>query len=168
MGERSGEISRLKKEFRRLETKVLILIAIPLPVFSIVYLSVSQGSSFILPTVPAILNPVLLFLVIALLVAQILRFNGRIQGIRNSDRELIQRVGLLGKATMERFWVLFWVGLLASLGLLLYENPGFTIAYAITLVFVSLGKPTPHRIIQQLKLNKEEREKVQQINLRDP
>ncbi len=168
MEENSEDIKTLKKEFRILEMKVLVLIAIPLPFFSFVYLSISQGSTFDLPAVPVFLNLVLLLLVITLLVGQLLRFNGKVQGIRNSNLDLIHRVRLLGKATMERFWVLLLVGFLASLGLLLYENPGFTIAYAITLVFVSLGKPTPDRIIQQLKLNSGDREKVQQINRRDP
>lgn len=167
MEEDSGEVYRLKKEFRVLERKVLLLIAFPLPVFSFVYLSVSNGSSPNTTVWPQFINFVLLLLVIVLLTGQLLRFNNRVQAIKNANLDLLKRVRLLGKATLERFWVLFFVGFLTALGLLMYENPGFTIAYAITLVFVSLGKPTPDRIIYQLKLQKEERDKVQQINRRD-
>ncbi|WP_114749323.1 hypothetical protein [Pleomorphovibrio marinus] len=167
MEENNGEVSQLKKEFRVLERKVLLLIAFPLPIFSFVYLSVSNGSSIISTVWPPFINILILLLVIALLIGQLLRFNNRVQSIKNANLDLFNRVQLLGKATLERFWILFWVGILTALGLMMFENPGFTIAYAITLVFVSLGKPTPDRIIYQLKLKKEERDKVQQINRRD-
>jgi len=55
---------------------------------------------------------------------------------------------------MSRFWKLFAIGFLCAAGLLFYENPGFTIA--ATLIYVSLGKPTPDRIVKLLRLKGED------------
>jgi hypothetical protein len=56
--------------------------------------------------------------------------------------------------------------LLSSLGLFLFENNGYIMAYALTLVFLSLGKPTLDRIVRLLKLKGEEKERVIRIKTR--
>lgn len=68
---------------------------------------------------------------------------------------------------MARFWQLFIAGFLCAFGLIVYENPGFTVAYAVTLILTSLAKPTPDRIIRLLRLKGEDREAVEGLKVRE-
>ncbi len=159
---------RLKKDFRLLERNVLLLIAIPLSFFAFAYLySTSDTLSFDLPVLPPVLAYLGLGTVAVLLVMQQVAFESRIQLVKKSDSELHERVKRYAQATFLRYWQLFWVGVISALGLFLYDNPGFTIGYALTLLFVSLGKPTPHRIVTALQLTKGDKDLVYQINKRE-
>ena len=151
-----NQIKMMKKDFRLLERNVLLLIAIPLPIFSFAYLYVNSGNlEFNLPQLPEVFNFILLGLVSAMLL------------IRKTNGDLSQKIKGYARATFLRYWHLFWVGLLSAFGLLFYENSGFTIAYAVTLLFVSLAKPMPGRIVKSLQLKKEEKEMVMEIQKRE-
>jgi hypothetical protein len=166
--DREEQLIQLKKDFRLLERNVLLLIAVPLSFFAFAYLySSSDTLSFDLPVLPQALNYLGLSLVGLLLVIQQFGFEGRIKVVKKSNSDLHQRVKSYARATFLRYWQLFWVGIISALGLFFYDNPGFTVGYALTLVFVSLGKPTPHRIVTVLQLKKADKDLVYQINKRD-
>lgn len=168
MIEKAERLKSLKKDFRLLEQNVLLLIAIPLPFFAFAYLySTSSTLSLDLPELPAFLNYITLSFVTALLVMQQVGFQKRINKAKNSDADLESRIKSYSAATFLRYWQLFWVGVLTAFGLFFYDNQGFTIMYGINLLFVSLGKPTPHRIVMSLHLKKEEKALVYEINKRD-
>tara|TARA_R110002096_G_scaffold24510_3_gene77285 strand:+ start:6706 stop:7221 length:516 start_codon:yes stop_codon:yes gene_type:complete len=161
-------IKMMKKDFRLLERNVLLLIAIPLPIFSFAYLYVNSGNlEFNLPQLPEVFNFILLGLVSAMLLMQQIAYTNRIRIIRKTNGDLSQKIKGYARATFLRYWHLFWVGLLSAFGLLFYENSGFTIAYAVTLLFVSLAKPMPGRIVKSLQLKKEEKEMVMEIQKRE-
>lgn len=163
-----NQIMTMKKDFRLLERNVLLLIAIPLPIFSFAYLYVTSGNlDFNLPALPEVFNYVLLGLVSAMLVVQQFAFTRRIRAIRKTGVLVSQKVKGYAKATFLRYWQLFWVGVMCAFGLFFYENQGFTIVYAITLLFVSLAKPMPGRIVSALRLKGEEKEQVMEIQKRD-
>jgi len=163
-----NQVKLIKKDFRVLERNVLLLIVIPLPIFSFAYLYVTSGNlEFNLPELPQVFNFVILGLVTAILVMQQVTYTNRIRIIRKTTDNLSQKVKGYARAIFLRYWHLFWVGLLSALGLFFYENQGFTIAYAITLVFVSLAKPMPGRIVSALHLKGEEKEMVMEIQKRD-
>lgn len=150
-----------------LEGNVLILIAIPLPFFAIAYLFNQNGTvSLDVPQLPLFLNTFGLALVYALLAVHYLIFHNTIKKAINGNFELIEKVNLYAGATMKRFWTLLVTGILCSLGLLFFEDPGFTIAFAINLVFSSLGKPSPDRIVRLLRLKGEEKEEVERLKIR--
>lgn len=158
----------IKRKFHNMERNVLLLIALPLPLFSLAYLyTISNNFALELPAFPLFFDPIALGFAMAILVLQYVGFSARIKKIRNSNSGLELKLSSYSKAITIRYWQLFWVGLVCSAGLLIYENPGFTIAYAITLVFVSLGKPTPDRIVKLLRLKGEEKELVYTINKRE-
>lgn len=160
-------LEEIKKVFRILERNVLLLIAFHLPVFAISYLYViSDELELNMPDLPGIVDFLVLGVVIFLLVIQAQRFNAQIRAIRIEPLELIDKIKAYGNATIARFWSLFWVGLLCAFGLLFFENPGFTIAYAVNLIFTSLGKPTPDRIVSALRLKGKERDIAFEINRR--
>ncbi|MEX2566275.1 MAG: hypothetical protein WD431_10060 [Cyclobacteriaceae bacterium] len=162
------DLEEIKKTFNRMERNVLILIAIPLPVFALAYFNVTGDQvDFGLPQLPWIFNYFALALVITLLFLQAYAFNKRVKSVREAAPTFKEKIAAYEKATNFRFWQLFWVGLLCAFGLFFYENPGFTVAYAVNLVFISLGKPTPYRIINALRLKGEEREMAFEINKRD-
>jgi hypothetical protein len=63
-------------------------------------------------------------------------------------------------ATKERYFLLFLISLISSVGLLFFENAIFIVIFAVTLIFFSVGKPTPDRIGKLLKLDKEQKEQI--------
>ncbi|NHE55581.1 hypothetical protein G9Q97_02005 [Cyclobacterium sp. GBPx2] len=161
-------ILELKKKFRLMEQKVLLLIAVPLPFFSFAYLYTSSGNmQFDMPALPQILSHVIFGLVGFLLFFQYYAFRKKIMLIRNAPATLNEKLTHYGKATFGRYWSLFWAGLLSAVGLFIFDNQLFTIAYALNLIFISIGKPTPDRIIKALKLKKEEKDMVFEINRRE-
>lgn len=166
--EADSQIKTMKEDFRLLERNVLLLIAIPLPIFSFAYLYVTSGNlEFNLPELPEVFNYILLGLVSALLVMQQITFTNRVRSIRKTDVDVTQKFKGYAKAAFLRYWHLFWVGVLSAFGLFFYENQGFTIVYAVTLLFVSLAKPMPRRIVNTLRLKGEEKEQVLEIQKRD-
>ncbi|PSL06415.1 hypothetical protein [Cecembia rubra] len=157
----------LKKIYDKLERNVLILIAIPIPFFAVAYLNSQNGTfSLDLPEVPAFWNSFSLGFVYVGLALHYIDFHSSLKKIISSDWNLEEKVKKYASATMHRFWILFISALVCSVGLLLFDNPGYTIAFAITLVFCSLGKPTPDRIIRLLKLKGEERQEIELLKRR--
>ena len=158
----------MKENFRTLERNVLILIAIPLPAFAFAYLyTTSSNMEIEVPSLPGMFNAVLLGFISALLLVSFINFNSGIKKLRNPEMPLVEKLARYSKMTIVRFWQLFASGLLCAVGLLVYQNPGYTVAYAVTLVFISLGKPTPDRMIRLMKLKGEERETVSDFNRRE-
>jgi hypothetical protein len=156
-----ASLDELKRKYRVLERNVLLLILIPLPLFSFAYLyTTGESKSLTIPDLPETLNYLLLILAYGGLLTQQIRFNQGLKSSRNEFLSFGEKFSTYVKVTMERYWILLAVGLLCTVGLLFFENPGFTIGYAACLIVVSLGKPTPDRIISGLRLNKEEKEKV--------
>ncbi len=139
----------------------MILIAIPIPFFAVVYLN-SQNStfSFELPVVSAFWDSFGLGLVVSILFLQYFSFQSAIKRIGSGNLDLESKLALYSQATMQRFWILFISTFISALGLLFFDNPGFTMAFAVTLLFFSLGKPSPDRIVKSLKLKGEEKDKV--------
>lgn len=161
----------LKKEFIALERNVLILIMIPLSLFSLAYLYTTAPERpfhLELPVMPDLLGYVLLSGALALLVWQAVDFQKSVKNISKSQADISVRLRAYTGATLRRFWQLLLIGIFSTAGLLLFQNPGFTVIYAAGLVFVSLGKPTPERIIRGLRLKGEEKEMVYDFKRRDP
>ncbi len=168
MIENTERLKGLKKDFRLLERNVLLLIAVPLPLFSFAYLyATSSTLSLDLPELPEFLKYVTLSLVTVLLVMQQVAFQKRINKVKKSEANLESRIKSYATATFLRYWQLFLVGILTAFGLFFYDNQGFTIMYGVNLMFISLGKPTPHRIVTSLRLKKEEKDLVYEINKRE-
>jgi len=158
----------IKTRFRLLERNVLILTGLPLPPFAFAYLyTTSRSMEISLPEIPLLFNSIMMGLVVGLLVVQWLQFHRGIKKARVSNTTLDERIQSYKELTMSRFWKLFAIGFICAAGLLFYENPGFTIAYAVTLIYVSLGKPTPDRIAKLLRLKGEEKDLVYSINQRE-
>lgn len=161
MNNRILEENKIRKIFETLERNVLILIAIPIPFFGVVYLN-SQNTtiSFDLPELSSFWDSFGLGLVFSILGIQYFYFQTAIKRILKGNLELETKLALYSQATMQRFWILFISTFICALGLLFFNNPGFTMAFAITLLFFSIGKPSPDRIVKSLKLNGEEKDKV--------
>lgn len=158
----------IKSNFRKLERNVLILTVLPLPLFAFAYLyTTSRSMELDLPSFPELFNSVMMGLVVGLLVVQWLQFHRGIKKARVSGESLENKIHSYKELTISRFWKLFAIGLICGVGLLFYENPGYTIAYAVTLIYVSLGKPTPDRIAKLLRLKGEEKDLVYTINQRE-
>lgn len=158
-------ISSIKEHYRILERNVLILIILPLPFFAFVYLNLTKPVRTIeIPQVPEWLNAFLLALAIALLAFQQINFKRNINSIKVKDLGLEEKIRGYSKATTIRYVLLALVGFIAAAGLLFYGNAGFTVSYAITLILVSVAKPSPERINKLFRLRGEEKELVRYIN----
>lgn len=159
--------NNIKKIYESLERNVLILIAIPIPFFAVTYLN-SQNRTFSLnlPEVPPFWDSFGLGLVVSILVVHYFNFQSAIKRIQNKGYDLETKVSLYSQATMLRFYMLFASSLICAVGLLFFENAGYTISFAIILVFFSLGKPSPDRIVRLLKLKGEEKDKMLELRNR--
>ncbi|HSI74709.1 MAG TPA: hypothetical protein VK957_02390 [Lunatimonas sp.] len=161
-------LDELKRKYRVLERNVLLLIVIPLPFFSYAYLyTTGKSRSLSIPDLPELLNYLLLILVFGGLLIQQIRFNRELKSTHRNSLTFEERFLIYVRITVDRYWILLVVGILCSAGLILFENPGFTIAYASCLIVVSLGKPTPDRIVSGLRLKNEEKDKVYEISRRE-
>ncbi len=160
-------LEEIKNIYDLLDRKILILIAIPLPCFAFAYLYTQSGTlSFDLPRLPPFWDFFTLGLVVSILVIQLFNFNATLKKIIRNDPELIKKIRIYAQATSIRYWGYFVCGLICAGGLLVFQNPGFTLMYAITLVLLSFSKPTPDRIVYLLKLKGDEREKVLELKKR--
>ncbi|MCH6235407.1 hypothetical protein MMU05_15680 [Aquiflexum sp. AIY15W] len=161
------EDSQLRKIYDNLERTVLIMIAIPIPFFGFVYLnSESPIFFFNVPQLPGFWEYFGLGTVFTLLLAQFVVFQKESKGIVNSNYDLPIKLHSYSKASFKRFGLLLVAALISALGLFLFENPGYTVSFAIALLFFSVAKPSPDRIIRSLKLVGEEKELVNGLKRR--
>jgi hypothetical protein len=158
------EKKKIRKIYETLERNVLILIAIPIPFFAIIFLSSQNGTiDYEIPELSAFWDYFGLAFVYALLGFHYITFHSAIKKINTGNFELEKKVKMYSKATISRFWVLFVSVFICAAGLLFFENSGYTIAFAVNLVFSSLGKPTPDRIIRLLRLKGEEKKEIEEL-----
>jgi hypothetical protein len=162
------EADSLRKIYNRLERNVLMFIILPIPLFGFVYLN-SQNPIFYfdIPHISAFWEYLGLGLVFLLLVAQYIFFQTTIKKIRLFDANLEARLEFYADACIKRFTLLFIITLVAAVGLFLFENAGYTIAFAICLFFFSIAKPSPDRLISSLKLKGEEKNRVNDLKRRE-
>lgn len=140
---------------------MLIQIAIQLPFFAISYLytqngTIDYGGFYFAP----FWNSFAFGLGVILLIFQFFQFSAEIKKIIRAGHDLDKKFELYAGAVSFRFWILFLTVLLSAAGLYFFNNPNFTIVFAVTLVFISLGKPSPDRIVSALKLKGEEKDLV--------
>lgn len=147
---------------------MLIMIAIPIPFFGFVYLNSENPIFFFeIPQVTEFWEYFGLGMVFTLLIAQYVFFKKETKTIVVSPSELPAKLTSYSKASFKRFGILFVAALVAAAGLLLFGNAGYTIAFAVTLVFFSAAKPSPDRIIRSLKLKGEEKDLVNGLKRRE-
>lgn len=148
------EIQEIRKVYRKSEQVSLAVMLLALPVFGIIYLFLDSGKHLMdVPEIPEFLVWVLALICIVILVAQYLVFNQKIKLTFNKE-VLLEKVKIYSQATIQRYLILLGASLMCSLGLLLSQNPVFTLLFAITLTFFSLAKPTPDRMARLMKLKK--------------
>jgi len=136
----------------------VLLLIVALPAFAMVYLYQTSGKvDWGLPQLPEFFEWTLAGFTVMILVFHYVLFHRGIAAARG-QAELTEKVKIYCQATRQRFWILFLVSLLATIGLLLSENPIFTLIFAVTMVFFSLGKPSPDRMTRLMRLKKEDRE----------
>lgn len=154
------EGTELRRIYKGTEQLILILMAVVLPIFGMIYLYHNSGNlNWDLPVIPAIVEQILIGFGIGLLLVQFLLFRKRINSSFLTE-ELILKLRAYMNATKERYFLLFLISLISSAGLLFFENAIFIVIFAVTLIFFSVGKPTPDRIGKLLKLDKEQKELI--------
>jgi hypothetical protein len=151
-----------------MERNVLIMIAVPIPFFGFVYLN-SQNPIFFfhIPQLAEFWENLGLGIVFTFLLAQYFVFQKETKIISTSARNLTEKMNAFSGSVFKRYGYLFISALIAALGLFLFGNPGYTLAFAVTLLFFSIAKPTPDRIIKALRLKGEEKELVNALKIRE-
>lgn len=158
------EIDQLRAAYRRTEQLTLICLVLALPLFGGIYLY-QQGGDLdkTLPQLPPFVQVVVLVASLGLLAVHYFLFHRRIKATFVQEEISDKVLGYLA-ATKQRHGLLFLVAVTSSLGLLFSSNPGFVVVFALTLVFFSLGKPSPDRMMRLLKLKKQDRELLVEIS----
>lgn len=158
------EIEEIRRIYRKTEQLTVILLILALPAFAMVYLYQNSGTvSWNLPQIPGFFVWFLAGFSSMILAAHYVLFHQKIKLTFRQD-ELLEKVKTYCTATERRFLILFSVSILATAGLLLSKNPVFTVIFAVTLVFFSLGKPSPDRMARLMKLKKEDRELIREAS----
>ncbi len=161
------EIVELRRIYRGTEQLILIGIALVLPVFGMIYLYYNSGNlDWDLPSLPPLVEEVLLVLGTGMLVGQYIFFHKRLKNTFLTE-ELILKLRVYANATKERYFLLFLVSLISSVGLLFFGNAGFVVMFAVALLFFSIAKPSPDRIAKLLKLDKDQKELIRQASRPD-
>jgi len=156
------EKEELRAIYHRTERLTVVVLLLALPAFGTVYLYQQSGTfSQTLPLLPTWAQYILLGAGVLLLVLQYVLFH---QKIKQSFQQelLLEKVGLYAAATRQRFLVLFLVSMISTAGLYWSGSPGFV--FTLALVFFSLGKPSPDRMVRLMKLKKEDRELLTEIS----
>ncbi|MEK0441907.1 MAG: hypothetical protein RL403_885 [Bacteroidota bacterium] len=157
------EIDQLRAAYRRTEQLTLICLVLALPLFGGIYLY-QQGGKLekTLPQLPIFAQVLVLVASLGFLAVHYFLFHRRIKATFSQEELSAKILGYLA-ATKQRHWILFLVAVASSLGLLFSSNPGFVVVFALALVFFSLGKPSPDRMMRLLKLKKQDREFLVEI-----
>jgi membrane protein insertase Oxa1/YidC/SpoIIIJ len=155
----------IRQIYDRLERNLLLLMALPLPVFAVIYLKAGKDG-FEQPTLAIFGANFLLAMALFLLGLQYFNFQKQISHIRQQDEPLELRMTRYEKAIMSRYWILFAITWISGLGLYLFGNQLFSVIFALALIAFSLGKAMPRRIIKQLGLKGEEKEKIEALSKR--
>ena len=158
------EKEELRTIYHRTERLTVVVLLLALPAFGLVYLYQQSGRfTQTLPILPTWTQYLLLGAGFLLLILQYGLFHQKIK--RSSQQEsLLEKVGLYAAATRQRFLILFLVSVISTAGLYWTGSPGFVFLFTLTLVFFSLGKPSPDRMVRLMKLKKEDRELLTEIS----
>lgn len=158
------ELQEIRTHYQKTERLTVLILILALPVFGMIYLYQESGNvRWDLPKLHGVLEWFLAGFSAVLLVAQYVIFHKKLN-LGFKQTELLEKVKIYTQATSQRFLILFLASILASVGLLLNQNPVFTLLFAVTLVFFSLGKPSPDRMARLMKLKKEDRELVREAS----
>ena len=158
------EKEELRTIYHRTERLTVVVLLLALPAFGMVYLYQQSGSfSQTPPVLPDWVQYLLLGGGVLVLAAQYLLFHQKIK-LSFQQESLLEKVGLYASATRQRFMLLLVVSIISTAGLLWSGSPGFVFLFTVTLVFFSLGKPTPDRMVRLMKLKKEDRELLTEIS----
>ncbi|GAA0879425.1 hypothetical protein GCM10009119_23930 [Algoriphagus jejuensis] len=158
------ELQEIRTVYRSTERLTVLLLLFALPAFAVIYLYQDAGQvDWGLPQLTGGVEWALAGLATMILIVHYMIFQREIKTTLTQS-ELLEKVKTYCQATRQRFWILFFVSLLATLGLLLSQNPVFTLIFAVTMVFFSLGKPSPDRMARLMKLKKEDRETIREAS----
>jgi TRAP-type C4-dicarboxylate transport system permease small subunit len=136
------EIELLRVAYRRTEQQTLICLLLSLPLFGIIYLYQQAGNlNKTIPQLPFFAQVLVLVALLLLLTAHYFLFHRRIKATFVQE-ELSEKI----------------------LAYLAATNPGFVVVFALALVFFSLGKPSPDRMMRLLKLKKQDWELLVEIS----
>ena len=158
------EKEELRTIYHRTERLTVVVLLLALPAFGMVYLYQQSGTfSQTLPLLPTWTQNLLLGAGVLLLVLQYVLFHQKIKQSFQQE-SLLEKVGLYAAATRQRFFLLFLVSIMSTAGLYCSGSPGFVFIFTLALVYFSLGKPSPDRMVRLMKLKKEDRELLTEIS----
>jgi len=158
------EKEELRTIYHRTERLTVVVLLLALPAFGMVYLYQQSGTfSQTIPLLPTWAQNLLLGAGFLLLALQYGLFHQKIKQSFQQE-SLLEKVGLYASATRQRFLILFLVSVISTAGLYWSGSPGFVFLFTLALVFFSLGKPSPDRMVRLMKLKKEDRELLREIS----
>ncbi|WP_026951460.1 hypothetical protein [Algoriphagus mannitolivorans] len=152
------ENQEIRKIYQKIEQLSLVVLLIAIPPFGVVYLYHNSGNlDWGLPSLPDFANGLLVGINIGLLIGQYMIFHKKLK-TASEEMSLVEKVKIYAQATTFRFWMLFLISILSTVGLLLDQGAVHILIFAVCLVFFSLAKPSVDRISRLMKLKKEDRE----------
>ena len=158
------EVDEIRKLYKSVEVRLLIMLGLSLPVFGIVYLYYNSGNlNWNLPILPKSMEFGLIAMGFLLLLTQWFLYKKKFRSVFKV-KDLYKKMFIYSQASLQRIHILTISCFLDAAGLLLFKNPLFVVFFAVTLVFFSLAKPTPDRIIRTMKLDKSSGDLIRQAS----
>lgn len=154
------KFSNSQEYLNKLQIQINLFIALPMLILIYFFLRIENNSynPDILPDETLFyLRLGILFLVLILVVLGLVNFRKQINSL-NSEMHLRDKLELLFAASLTRAYLFEIATLISLTGLILSGEQIYVGYYTICLVAFSITYPTFHRINQQLKLKKDDRE----------
>ncbi|MDH5366024.1 MAG: hypothetical protein OEW67_03500 [Cyclobacteriaceae bacterium] len=150
----------VKQFFDKINLIFHSILALPLLVFGWLFLEAKNGRFSAVETAGMnIINFILPFLILIIIGFSFLVFKKELKKI-NNELPLSKKLESYLKCALMKFAGLEFALVLSVLGYYLTFTNTFVAMFMIILVFFSLSKPTPYRIVNNLQLKGEERDMV--------
>lgn len=166
---RSSELS-VVPELEKLTNLFFLMVGVPLVAFAWIYLNlktINPHDIFMVPAFRPYLHAGILLLSLAIAVLAVIQYRHRFTGLEpdTSEQEgvkesLNEKVQIFKEASLKKY-VLFTISTLIIIGgFYLSSEETYGAAYSILLILYSINRPTPERLVKDMRLKKEERELV--------
>lgn len=162
MFNRKKILNNLSEYLNVLNIIFYLTVGIPLILFCIVYLKF-QGQGGLLPTTAEnfyfLLHVFIPVLIVITIIFAYAYYRKQLKQ-KHLKVSLTEKLLFFYQISVNKYIILCIANMLAVVGLYLSGEQFFAALYAITLVVFSFSRPTPLRIIKDLKLNKDEQKKL--------
>lgn len=166
------ESSSVARKFENLNNVFYLMVGLPLLLFAWTYLNLKLISPWVYfeePLTGTFLHALILVVVIVLPVLAYKRYKKEIATASSASKDVQNTVSLREKvnvfisASLRFYYVLTISNILVVIGFYFSAEEFYIFFYSILLILYSINRPTPDRMVKELRFKKEEKEAFYQL-----